>query len=585
MTAIRSIRRRAGLIALTAVVLIASLLTGQPPNSQAAPTASATKSAHVVRTGDNGQGSATLPIPVQLNDQIEYTLTIDNPLPPEEVRPHYDVLFLLDWSASLFSGYEKGEMYPHLKDPNRSAYMRAKTTIENVSLNVFQRYPDSRIALMGMNSNERNTEDPTKSYIQVDTDFVGPDLYRQVIKNAFSTKPQLRYDDAVTFLKAANDKMMGDATTYGGHTTTDSVTAPVVTVKPRLDRSRTPVIVFISDYEFGMGEPEGSKEVWGGDWDAFNAQASRFKNAYPDGIFLGARTDTAEVTGKFPHLFGNPAHDAKMDSTFVTLGGSEQGQQRWGWVKFTAGQTPDQQDSLLYNLITDKAPPAPYGGSVIDTLPPGLVHVSSTPSGKVTTVQGRDQVRWDYLNMPTGQTVIKVVAKVTGYGTYMNQAQVLIGQEVDLTTNATYHRTAAPYKIHLRQMVLERSNSPVELPQVGYMTLANADVSRSLTSTSGVEGVGSTAFTTYSFLPPSSDDRTVLITDIVPQYYELAGYFSSIRETPHDPARLKTGPISLDFRTRREQWVTVYIKPLATAPGDYTWDTRVNSFGRVEPNP
>jgi hypothetical protein len=94
-----------------------------------------------------------------------------------------------------------------------------------------------------------------------------------------------------------------------------------------------------------------------------------------------------------------------------------------------------------------------------------------------------------------------------------------------------------------------------------------------------VEGGAATPFTSYALAP--SADPLWTVKDIVPQYYEYAGYVATATETAHKPSDAQTGPILLDVDASDEYWVTVYIKPMAAAPGDYTWDSHSNEFGQI----
>jgi hypothetical protein len=115
------------------------------------------------------------------------------------------------------------------------------------------------------------------------------------------------------------------------------------------------------------------------------------------------------------------------------------------------------------------------------------------------------------------------------------------------------------------------------------MQLDNTGVSRNITTESGAHGVGTTPFTDYRLTPDPLTPNNLFyrVTDIVPQYYEYAGYVATTTDVAHDPKDLQTNLLILDYGVNAEYWVTMYIRPKATNPGDYTWDFRTNEFGKI----
>jgi uncharacterized repeat protein (TIGR01451 family) len=426
---------------LLVIVLLVSVLIINLSGTLAADVPTATKSAQV-NNGAIANGTSANPVPVNLGDEIKYTIKVNMPATVTPT-PRYDVLFVLDWSASMNSGYDAGQMGTTTSNDDWSARLRARSTIRTLSQQIFAAYPDSRIALMGLNSNDRNTGDVRNTYIQVDTDFVGSSQYASVIQNAFQEQPYLRFDDGPVFLRAAIDKLRGNAATYGGAASPyGGNAAPSMTVNARTNMDRIPVIVFISDFQFGMGDFGTPSR--GGNWSDFDTQVSNFKSYYSNGILLAARADTNESLITYGSYFGTSAHDVKMNNSFITMGGTQNGQNRWGWVKFGKNQTQAYQDSLLFDLIQNKAPAPSTATTVTDLLPAGLEYVSSSPDGTKTTVGGRDKVVWDLSSLPTGNTTVTVTARVKEYGTYANTADVAITGYNSIATNPTYHKATAP---------------------------------------------------------------------------------------------------------------------------------------------
>jgi hypothetical protein len=71
------------------------------------------------------------------------------------------------------------------------------------------------------------------------------------------------------------------------------------------------------------------------------------------------------------------------------------------------------------------------------------------------------------------------------------------------------------------------------------------------------------------------------VADIVPQYYEYVGHVATTTDVTHDPKDMQTNLTILDYGVNGEYWVTMYIRPKATKPGDHTWDFRTNKFGKI----
>jgi hypothetical protein len=575
----------AGLVALVIAAVFAVALLGMPSSIFANDTPTATKTAKVVSSGQEGNGSAASPIAVNLGDEIEYKLSVNLP-DIFQPKPQYDVLFVLDWSFSMNAGYEEGQQATKNGDEKWTARLKAKSTIMTLSKDMFGAYPGSRIAVMGLNSNDRNRNQPGYTHIQVDTNFVTSKDYSSVIEKAFTSKPSLKFDDVGMFLQAALDKMNGKVpATYGGNASPypGGNPAPKVTIKPRTEiGKRIPVIVMISDFQYGMGD-FSKQPYYGGNWDHFTTVADAFKRKYPQGILLAARADTIESTDEFKGKFGTQQHDIAMNNAFTNRGGTENNKPRWGWVKFEKGQSQEYQDSLLFELIKNKVPVPSTATQISDLLPKGLEYVKSEPGGTKTTVGGQDLVTWDLPSLPIGTTTVTVKAKVKEYGTFVNKADVAVKGHDTITTNPTYHKATPPKlpaKLHLRQIILERANSTVELPPKGYLHLDTQGSSIGVTANSGVEGVGTTDFTEY-VIALTSASSVYTITDIVPQYYEYVGHVTTTKNVAHDPAAAKGGDASVDFAANDEYWVTVYLKPQKTEPGNYTWDIHANDFGEV----
>jgi hypothetical protein len=178
-----------------------------------------------------------------------------------------------------------------------------------------------------------------------------------------------------------------------------------------------------------------------------------------------------------------------------------------------------------------------------------------------------------------------IYARVSESGDFINYATIASPKLGGLQTNRTYHRAGEVedpvFKLHLRQIILERSNNSVELPPWGYMRLTNGTTVNNVTTESGLQGLGVTNFTDF-IVDISEADPLCRIVDILPQYFEYAGYVATNSAVEHDPNTRLQGEIALDSSKHNEYWVTVYLRPKQTVPGDYTWDFRTNVFGEIE---
>ncbi|MDR1952884.1 MAG: DUF11 domain-containing protein, partial [Clostridiales Family XIII bacterium] len=439
MNQIRINRKRSTIFIIAILVTVISrTATGSIAQQRATPLDQlmAEKTARV-NNGYVDNGTATYPVPVKLQDEIEYEIKVK--LPTASVAAQYDFLFLIDWSPSMDSGYNPGEDGSTTGNHAYGARNKATILARTISKDLFDLYPGSRAAMLAMNSNIHNQGNTGYSTTQVDTDFM-TDPNRLPLGTTVGVS-KLFFDDTAIFMRAATDKFRGNAREYGGLASLHSggKVAPKVNINPRRDRNRTPVLVFLSDFQLGMNEPETK-----GSWDLYNQYVKDFIKYCPGGILVSARADTRESrfngnNGTYGKYYATPKHDAAMDST-VELGGKRaDGSDRWGWVKFTEGQSQEDQNKLVLDMLKDKLAVPPPSGDIIDLLPEGLEYISSSPAGTKTTVNGRDRVIWDYAIFPPGETAVTVKAKVKDYGIFINTGDVVVQGYNPVTTNQTYH--------------------------------------------------------------------------------------------------------------------------------------------------
>jgi uncharacterized repeat protein (TIGR01451 family) len=228
-----------------------------------------------------------------------------------------------------------------------------------------------------------------------------------------------------------------------------------------------------------------------------------------------------------------------------------------------------------------------YETTTSDLLPEGMTVVSTEPPATSVTTDpetGRQRVTWYNASLPGGTTSYKIIAKVEPNRRlrtvdYENMATVQMTGHGIVGTNTTYHQLNNEMILHIRQMVLDRNGQEIELPAMGYYVMSNDGKGIGLESTSGVDGITNTPFVEY--LLPLSTDPYYTIATLLPQYYSYAGYvLTTSPGTAHNSANRTTGNIRLDYTNSAEQWLTVYLLPKTTA-GKFSWDVHSNDFGKL----
>ncbi|MDR1816573.1 MAG: DUF11 domain-containing protein [Clostridiales Family XIII bacterium] len=510
-------------------------------------------------------GSREAPVAVDIGDEIEYTITVQAPGHEQGPPPRYDMLFVLDWSASMDAGYASPGQNPV---PSR---VLAKDAILAVCARVLEEYPDSRVAVMGLNSSGSNTGDPMYTNLQVDTDFVAADRYEEVIATAFEGggyPPNVGQDDNATYIRAAREKLQGNTwTSYGGYSM-----PPNQHVNPRADRSRTPLIVHISDFE--IDDPPDYTSSFGGYWrmksayphsltDSLNARIIEYRQAYPDGIYIAVRTDHYDHYDAHPQ-FRSPYYNQLMAGT---AGLSD----LWSWMSINMNNYQSQAEDLA-GMIREAAPIVKIPVTVTDLLPAGLSFAGSEPGAVVADRGGRSEVVFTAEIPEGGAQTFTVRARVDRYGTFENKAAVIFGEDAPAETNSAWHRATdpAPPRLHIRQATIERIGSAVPLPQTGYWMIE--------TGVTVIPVITRGAAYTSVVLPLAEGGMTCAVRCAVPQYYAYAGHVVTSGDTPHDPAQRAADLPALDFTEDREQWLTVYLRPVTDTPAPHARDTRTNRF-------
>ena len=414
----------------------------------------AEKNAYIngARRPKNGK-SSTEPYVVREDDEIKYTIDLYNS-PPDD--PKYDVVFVLDWSASMSDGL--GASPP----PSEDSRLEARDVIKEMSRNLFDGYPNSRVAVMGLNtppSGEIQFTNPSPPppmglapygnstnrgdlYLQYDTAFVGPSGYTSVIDAAFATSSTYTADSNYLFMDAAIEKMKGNSTAYGGNPvwvsplngyTETPTPVPVRNVVPRDEVGvRIPVIVLMSDFQWD------SDHTFATFWSQMNTKATEFKTAFSNGILLAARWDTQHnVNGqRFSNLTAfNRVQDDNAIQAMVDIGAG-----MWDWAKLTAAATPTyaQKAALIWDMIKAKAPP-PDPVVVTDEVPEGVELDEPSISHGGTYDPVSRTITWDLSKEPAGAIKLTFKAVVTEPGPYENTAHIIYSSGLEEDTNTTYH--------------------------------------------------------------------------------------------------------------------------------------------------
>jgi hypothetical protein len=494
------------------------------------------KSARLTSTGIQSNGTEAAPVDVNINDIVEYTLNVLNDNKEVIEKQQYDIVFALDWSGSMGG----------VRDKSRDLVLQ-------MSQKVFENYPGSRVAVMGMNCTENIQYVPQYTVLQIDTPFVGPADYATTIANAYALTPLYAQDDCPMFISAATDKLSGDTSiTYGTDTSYPRKAIP------RTDFARTPVIVMISDWISTAQE-------------AVLSSLNRYHEALPDGIFIGVNY--------------NRSYGAATQTTEAINSYKAVSPDKWAWVELNYSLTAQEGFNRVWAAFDTYVPSAPPAiiGDVSDLLPAGMAYVNSTPTASSATVDpttGRTRVTWSAASLAQGMTTFKIQARVNktraSLTDYMNTASVTVAGEGAVYTNSTYHRMENSMILHLRQIVVNPDGSYVELPAVGYYTMENNGESIGLASSSGLEGAGITGYTKYVL--PNNADPLYAIDPLIPAGYTYWGYNATPTNAAHSSLSRSVGDVTLDYTDNFEQWLTVYLRRVKVET-PFVKESKTNDFG------
>jgi len=448
------------------------------------------KEARILDTGTGtypGSPSNGMPgsrVELGRSDTLKYTINVNNPNPPYHGN-RYDVIYVLDWSESM----EGTSSTPNFR-------LVAKDVAEKFSRKVFDTYPGSRVALMGMNvpGVHNNAGQPALLNVQVDTPFCEDADYASIIATAYPSAFDYKGDDDPLFLQAAIDKQLGLFNGYGGGTPTtlvfpEAITpVPATTVDARLDESRVPVIIQVSDWQLAPNPPYDPYNT--DPWGRMQTQMQRFKTARGDGVFIGVGFVGNDAANYNAPATGNLA---QLTSRVRSIGGTDSsGNYRWGVVDAQARSNADEVADLLWAEFTAKAPLDPGSGTITDTLPPGLetptdgsgvtvrvngVAVSPPDIDVDITVdaQGQYVVTVEFHTFPSGTISVDIICTVESGDLDQyeldNTAHVeytFEGKTGDLDTNTTYHKIPT-YNVTTRWV--ECFTSPPSASELGKTDL------------------------------------------------------------------------------------------------------------------
>ena len=382
------------------------------------------KNAFVNNAATPQNGAAFNPAPVKINDVIRYEITTVNEKYSGKLGAKYDVLFVLDWSESMNG----------LMMPGQSARLYERDVALDLSDYLMDKYPNSRVAVMGMNSDPGLTNNVVNTRIQFESDFLNIKEYRDwgraEISRAFDAPPQNRTEDLASFLRAANFKMEKTAVSFGN----SSVGGAKQTI-PRSGNDlheRIPVIIFISDFQIPKGQDKG--DYWG---YSMKSQADRFDNMHEYSIMHTVRFDHGGN-----HTGGNADYATAAYNKLMTENVSPGGRGHWTFTRVDRNTSYTEALSAIKEDFMRKAPPGVDLGTIVtDTVPEGLeVDIGSVSHGGVYDAATRT-ITWDLQSQNEGAITVRFNATVMqAPKDFVNVADVAFYDGAKISTNLTYHR-------------------------------------------------------------------------------------------------------------------------------------------------
>ncbi|HCC34943.1 MAG TPA: hypothetical protein DEQ02_04645, partial [Ruminococcaceae bacterium] len=535
------------------------------------------KNAHLNGAATNN-GTLLAPVDVRRNDEITYDIVVDNPVDP---IPQYDVLFAVDCSGTVLGA------------PARK--VQVENLVAGLRGGIFANRPDSRIALLGMNSpSDQNgtympqncTNNPSLLNLHYDTTFQTSSDY-DIAQETAMTQPAQGFanDDPAQFLNAAIDKIKGLNTQFGSGTYLKTLKG-----RDELTSGHIPVIIFISDFEMTDGANLDYNNSGQNYWSAVMKNLSdRYASEVPNGILLTVRLDS--FMGGYD--FASAAADNRMMDYLSPAGRAAKG---WRFTKaggpLNALEIPTLSE--VAGSLFDQATQTQRVASVTDTLPAGLTYVSHTNAAGSSSsfVSATNTVSWNWSNLPAGKTTVTVKAKVVPANNereFVNHATVTIDGVIS-NTNSTYHKLSTAI-LNLRQMVTGFSGKTI-MPYKAYFNLENDGRIFGITADSNKDTLN-VPFRKVLVDFSDNDDLIYYIKNLVPQYYVSDGYVITDEYIPGDPGKAGHSAevrdpdepdfiIEADFGDASEYWVTVFIRA-ASSTAEQDWAFKTNHFGTIYP--
>ncbi|MGG5341778.1 vWA domain-containing protein [Enterococcus sp. AZ192] len=201
------------------------------------------------------------------------------------------------------------------------------------------------------------------------------------------------------------------------------------------------------------------------------------------------------------------------------------------------------------------------------------------------------------------ETQIEINGQVTAGTKDVFKFDSVNGQYTDQQIIVTNTRIAQIRKVYLNiRQAVNGPNEELVIPSKGYFTsdIENTDqtsniISKSTTKDTPAE-VSESLFMKYELMLKKGETK-VSISDIIPEYYQFAGYIVSSTNqnlnTTHISSNtsglMKTNKAELDYQTNEEYWLTMFITPKLgttndgekeTSPRPYSWAYKVNQFGQ-----
>jgi len=147
----------------------------------------------------------------------------------------------------------------------------------------------------------------------------------------------------------------------------------------------------------------------------------------------------------------------------------------------------------------------------------------------------------------------------------------------DMTIILTYNHVPQ-YRLYIRMVVIGRSGSSLPLPDRGHYTVSCPFSSVNLSSACGASS--DTPYSEYVLVPDYDGMIMFIVSAIIPQRYDYAGYVATDADVPHNASGRQTGAAVLTYGSAETCYLTIYIKPGASSSGAESVEV-INDFGTM----